>query len=100
MTTSLQLDSYHYKCKFCHKLHVGPTLTFDFRCVAEQMTGRGLERIYEADFSSVCDCSENIKITFKAREHPEGIFDYLGYDSPDAEIIVEPKVREHMVIVD
>lgn len=99
MTTSQQHDSYQYKCKACHKLHPGPTLTFDFTCVQENTTDHGLERIHQADFSSAYECSENIRITFKVREHPEGIFDYLGYESADAEIIIPPKVREHTVIV-
>lgn len=100
MTTPLQLDSYQYRCQSCHKLHAGPTLTFDFRCVAENRNEHGLERIYETNFSSVCDCAQSINITFKVREHPEGIFDYLGYESPDAEVMIAPKTREHLLIVD
>ena len=100
MIMSFQLDSYHYKCKCCYKLHAGPTRIVDFQCVKEQILEHGLERIYEGDFSSVCDCDQPIKITFRVREHPEGIFDYHGYQSADAEIIVAPKVREHMDVVD
>ncbi len=100
MIVSLQLDSYHYKCKSCHKLHLGPTRTFNFSCVEEKMTEQGPERIYEAAYSSVCDCTQIVKITFRVREHPEGIFDYDGYHSSDAEIIIDPKVREHVDFVD
>jgi hypothetical protein len=100
MITSLQLDSYHYKCKCCYKLQVGPTRILDFKCVREQTTEHGLERIHEADFLSVCDCDQPIRITFRVREHPEGVFDYHGYQSADAEIIVAPKVREHTDFVD
>lgn len=99
MTTTLQIDSYHYKCKSCYKLHSGPTRILDFQCVKEQMVEHGLERIYEGNFSAVCDCDQPIKITFRVRECPEGILSYLGYRSADAEIIIEPKVREHSALV-
>jgi len=98
MTATLQLDSYQYKCKNCYKHHAGPTRILDFKCVKEQNLESGLERIYEADFLSVCGCDQAIKITFRVREHPEGIFDYQGYQSADAEIIIGPKVRESMNI--
>ena len=96
MNATLQLDSYQYKCKCCHKLHSGPTRILDFRCINEQMRENWLERTYEADFTAVCECDEHIKITFMVREYPESNFTYLGYKSSDAEIIIEPKVREHM----
>jgi hypothetical protein len=79
---------------------VGPTRTLDFKCVKEQQRESGLERTYEADFSSVCACDQAIKITFRVREYPEGIFSYHSYQSSDADIIVEPKVRGHMEILE
>jgi hypothetical protein len=82
------------------KLHSGPTRTLEFQCVKEQKLDKGWERIHEAVFSSTCDCDQAIKITFKVREYPEGYFDYHGYQSSDAEILVAPKVREHVDIVD
>lgn len=100
MITPLQLDSYHYKCRNCHKLHVGPTRTLDFQCVQERQLERGLERIHEAELSTECDCDQPVKITFQVREYPEGNFSYHGYRSADAEMLLDPKVREHMVFVD
>jgi hypothetical protein len=96
MNTTLQIDSYQYKCKGCYKLHTGPTRTLDFKCIKELVHDHGLERIYEAEVTFPCNCERPIHITFKAREYPESIFSYLGYQSADAEIIIEPKVREHM----
>ena len=100
MTVPLQIDSYQYKCKGCHKLHLGPTRTLEFQHVETRETDRGLEWVYAADFSSACECSQTISITFKVREHPQGVFDYLCCESADAEIMVVPKVREHFVFVD
>lgn len=100
MITPLQLDSYQYKCRCCLKLHAGPTRVLDFKCVKEQKLERGTERIHEAVFQAVCECDEPINIIFRVREYPEGMFSYHGYQSADADIIVEPKVREHMEIVD
>jgi len=100
MITPIQIDSYHYKCKNCYKLHAGPTRTLEFKCFKEQILESGLERIYEADFLSVCDCDQPIKITFRVREHPESILSYHGYQSSDAELLIEPKVSEHTEIVD
>jgi len=100
MITPIQIDSYHYKCKNCYKLHAGPTRTLDFKCVKEQQLESGRERIFEADFLSVCDCDQPIKITFRVREHPEGILSYHSFQSRDAELLMVPRVREHAEIVD
>ncbi len=67
----------------------------EFKCVSERKLEHGPERIYEADFSSICDCDQPLIITFRAREYPEGIFSYHGCHSADAEIIVQPNIREH-----
>lgn len=96
----LQLDSCHYKCRNCHKLHVAPTRIVSFNCVEERQLDRGIERIYEADFTTSCDCDQPINITFQVREYPEGIFDYHGNRSSNAEVLLPPKVREHEVLVD
>ena len=95
MNTTLQIDSYQYKCKSCYKLHTGPTRTLDFTCLTERRRDRGVERIYEAEVTFHCHCEQPIQITFKVREYPEGIFDYHGYRSSDADITIDPKVREH-----
>jgi hypothetical protein len=58
-----------------------------------------MERIWEAGFSSVCDCDQPIQITFRVREYPESILSYHGYESAAAEMLVDPKIREHQVIV-
>jgi hypothetical protein len=100
ISTQLQLDSCHYKCRNCNKLHVTPTRILDFRCVEERQLEHGVERIHEADFITSCDCDQPIKITFQVREYPEGMFDYYGNRSSDAEVLLPPKVREHEVIVD
>lgn len=99
MTTPLQVDSFQYKCRSCHKLHSGPTRILDFMCIREQMLEHGLERIYEGVFSTVCDCGQQVQIAFRVRECPEGIFSYQGFRSAEAEIIIEPKVREHDALV-
>jgi hypothetical protein len=100
MPKQLQIDSCHYKCRNCNKPHVAPTRTLDFRCIREQTLEHGLERIYEAELTSHCDCDEKITITFQAREYPPGLFDYYGYRSNNAEVILAPRVREHAAIVD
>jgi len=100
MITPLQIDSYHYRCRNCRKLHGGPTRTLDFLCVQERQLERGVERIHEADFTAVCDCDQPVKITFQVREYPEGNFSYHGCKSADADMLVDPNIREHMVIVD
>ena len=100
MNAPFQLDSYHYRCKNCHKSHVGPSRTLDFHCVHEQLLEHGMERIYEADSTFGCACAQRPVITFRVREHPEGNFEYLGYRSADADVIIPPKVREHMEYVE
>jgi len=99
ITTTLQIDKCQYKCRWCHKLHVGPSRVLEFRCVGERELQHGLERTYEGDFSAVCECDQPLTITFLAKEYPEGVFGCGGHRSSDAEIIVEPTVREHMEIL-
>jgi len=99
MITTLQIDKYQYKCRWCHKLHGGPSRVLVFTCVGEQPLSHGLERTYEGEFSSVCECDQPLAITFRAKEYPEGVFSYCGYRSADAEIIAAPTVREHMEIM-
>jgi len=96
MNALFQVDSYHYKCKCCHKLHAGPTRILEFHCVSEQILAHGAERIYEADFAAVCDCDQPIHINFRVREYPVGLFEYHGSRSAEAEVIVAPKVRERL----
>jgi hypothetical protein len=100
MNTRLQLDSHHYKCKLCRKVHVGPTRTLDFQCTQTQVLKNGVERILEAEFAAPCDCDEPLKIRFQVREYPPGIFCYLGYQSANAELLAIPNIREHEDIVD
>jgi hypothetical protein len=100
MNASFQLDSYHYKCRSCHKSHAGPTRPLDFHCVQEKLLEHGVERIYEAGSTFHCACAQPITITFSVREHPEGNFAYHGYQSANADVIVAPKVREHMEYVE
>ena len=100
MSTRLQIDSHHYKCKACLKLHVGPTRTLDFHCIREQPSEHGWERIHEAEFSQTCACDQVVKIIFQVRECPPGNFSYHGYRSADADLLAAPKIREHEDIVD
>jgi hypothetical protein len=100
MSARLQLDSHHYKCRLCNKLHVGPTRTLDFECVQEVVSEKGVARILEADFVQRCDCDQMMKIRFQVREFPPGIFSYRGCQSSDVELLTAPRIREHEDIVD
>ncbi len=100
MTLPLQLDSYQYKCRSCLKHHVGPTRVLDFTCVADRTGDHGVDRIWAADYLSVCDCDEPIKITFQIREHPADILSFSSAHSADADLIIVPKIRTYAAIVD
>jgi len=100
MNTRLQIDSHHYRCKSCHKVHVGPTRTLDFQCIREQLLEKGLERILEGEFTMTCDCDQTLKMKFQVREFPAGIFSYHGYQSADSDLLARPNIREHEDIVD
>ena len=100
MNTRLQLDSHHYKCQSCHKVHVGPTRTLDFQCVRELQSEKGVERILEAEFVQRCHCYQILKLRFQVREFPPDNFSYLGCQSSDADLLAIPKVREHEEIMD
>lgn len=72
------------------------TRMLDFNCIKEQWRDRGRERVYEADTSYTCQCGQTINIKFRVCEYPEDVFNYENYSSADAEIISEPKIREHL----
>lgn len=100
MNTRLQIDSHHYKCQSCHKVHVGPTRTLDFLCVRELRSEKGVERILEAEFVQRCHCDQMLKLRFQVREFPPGNFSYHGCQSSDADLLAIPNVREHEEIMD
>jgi hypothetical protein len=100
MNTTLQLDSYQYKCRSCFKRHSGPTKVLDFQCAKDAWLAHGRERIYTAALAFHCECDQHIQLTIQVREYPEGIFEYLGCQSADADLEVVPKIREHMEFVD
>jgi hypothetical protein len=95
MNAMLQVDSHHYRCRSCHKIHIGPTRTLDFLCVREQKNGRWAERFYEAEFTAHCLCHQTLKMKFRVREYPPGNFSHHSCQSVDIDLLDPPHVREH-----
>jgi hypothetical protein len=75
------------ECKNCKKHHQFNASDFDFESVDSDERQMGAEITYEGIIERDCACGQNIEVTHRFWEYPEGVENHKETECAGAEII-------------